>query len=117
MILWDFSHKFSFGDGRFNGPCALWVTAAGGQVVKPATFDSIPSQYHPALFPVWQPWLYLVLALWAIVLLTDACLRLCGRDNGIGSVAAWLRTLPDRVRSREAAKAAGNSSSRRSARR
>jgi hypothetical protein len=94
MMLWDYSHKFSFGEhlARFNGPFALWVTAAGNDVVRPEAFDSITSQYHPALLPWWQPWVYLGLLVWAVVLLVDGGLRLGGRGDGLGPVTAvWRR--------------------------
>ena len=93
MMLWDYSHKFTFSEklARFNGPFALWVTAAGGDVVRPDKFDGIASDYHPALLPWWQPWVYLVLLLWAIVLIIDGTFRLGGRINGVLS----RRPAPD----------------------
>ena len=86
MLLWDYSHKFSFDaeHARFNTPFALWITAAGEGVVRPEKFDNITSGYHPALLPWWQPWVYLVFVLWSIVLLFYGGIQLgrCSTKTG-----------------------------------
>jgi hypothetical protein len=76
FLLADYSHKFKFdltGNlKRYNEPFALWHTASGDDVVRPQTFDSVQNDYHPALLPIFQPWLYLVLLCWASWLMWDA---------------------------------------------
>jgi hypothetical protein len=70
MLLWDYSYQFHFVNELFNHPSGLWFHWAKG-VLRPTTFNGGASSYHPSLLVPWQPWLYLALLVWSLILVCD----------------------------------------------